>query len=109
MYMGSFTFRLVHCGSMVSTLVLSSETECPVALQWSPTPVGMVRLVCSLKRFPNGRLVSPMYTIECRFKCFTSIHLPFSTVMRTPGHYFSTNADRILYICAGISTRLIPS
>ena len=60
--MASFTFLLVHCGSLVSTLVLSSETECPVALQWSPTPVGMVRLVCSLKRFPNGRLVSPMYT-----------------------------------------------
>ena len=44
MYMASFTFLLVHCGSLVSTLVLSSETECPVALQWSPTPVGMVRL-----------------------------------------------------------------
>ena len=42
--MASFTFLLVHCGSLVSTLVLSSETECPVALQWSPTPVGMVRL-----------------------------------------------------------------
>ena len=53
---------IVHCGSLVSTLVLSSETECPVALQWSPTPVGMVRLVYSLKRFPSGRLVSPMYT-----------------------------------------------
>ena len=26
MYMASFTFFLVHCGSMVSTLVLSSET-----------------------------------------------------------------------------------
>ena len=60
--MASFTFILVHCGSLVSTLVLSSETECPVALQWSPTPVGMVRLVCSLKRFPSGHLVSPMYT-----------------------------------------------
>ena len=45
MYMASFTFLLVHCGSLVSTLVLSSETECPVALQWSPTPVGVVRLV----------------------------------------------------------------
>ena len=62
MYVASFTFLLVHCGSLVSTFVLSSETECPVALQWSPTPVGMVRLVCSLKRFPSGRLVSPMYT-----------------------------------------------
>ena len=60
MYMASFNFLLVHCGSLVSTLVLSSETECPVALQWSPTPVGMVRLVCSLKRFPSGRLVSTM-------------------------------------------------
>ena len=60
-YMASFTFLLVHCGSLVSILVLSSETECPVALQWSPTPVGMVRLACSLKSFPSGRLVSPMY------------------------------------------------
>ena len=60
--MASFTFLLVHCGSLVSTLVLSSETECPLSLQWSPTPVGMVRLVCSLERFPSGRLVSPMYT-----------------------------------------------
>ena len=32
----SFTFRLVHCGSLVNTLVLLSETECPLALQWSP-------------------------------------------------------------------------
>ena len=39
MYMASFTFLLVHCGSLVSTLVLSSETECPVALQWSPTMI----------------------------------------------------------------------
>ena len=61
MYMASFTFLLVHCDSLVSTLVLSSETECPVALQWSPTPVAIVRLVCSLKRFPTGHLVSPMY------------------------------------------------
>ena len=59
----SVTFLLVYCGSLVSTLVLSSETECPLAMQWSPTPVGMVRLVCSLKkRFPSGRLVSPIYT-----------------------------------------------
>ena len=62
MYMASFSFHLVHCGSLVSTLVLSSETECTVALQWSPTPVGMVRLVCSLKRFPSGSFVSPIYT-----------------------------------------------
>ena len=31
MYIASFTFLLVHCGSLVSTLVLVSETECPVA------------------------------------------------------------------------------
>ena len=67
MYMASFTFLLVHCGSLVSTLVLLSETECPVALQWSPKPVGMVRLVC-LKRFPSGRLVSPMYTCATDLK-----------------------------------------
>ena len=54
MYMASYTFLLVHCGSQVSTLVLSSETGCPVALQWSPTPVGMVRLVCSLSVFQVG-------------------------------------------------------
>ena len=29
MYTASFTFLLVHCGYLVSTLVLSSETECP--------------------------------------------------------------------------------
>ena len=52
MYTTSFTFILVNCGSLVSTLVLLSETECPVASQWSPTPVGMDRLVCSLKLFP---------------------------------------------------------
>ena len=44
----SVTFLFVHCGSLVSTLVLLTETECPVAVQWSPTPVGMVRLACSL-------------------------------------------------------------
>ena len=38
-WMASFTFLLVHCGSLVSTLVLSSETECPVALQWSTTSI----------------------------------------------------------------------
>ena len=27
--MASFIFLLIHCGSLVSTLVLSSETECP--------------------------------------------------------------------------------
>ena len=39
--MASFTFLLVHYGTLVSTFVLSRETECPVALQWSPTPVGI--------------------------------------------------------------------
>ena len=33
----SFTFLLGHCGSLVSMLVLLSETECPVTLQWSCT------------------------------------------------------------------------
>ena len=61
-YIAFFTFRLVHCGSLVSTLVLLSESECPLAMQWSPTPVGMVRLVCSLMGFPSGRLVSPLCT-----------------------------------------------
>ena len=42
---------------MALWLVLLSETECPAAFQWSPTPVGMVRLVCSLKRFPSGHLL----------------------------------------------------
>ena len=61
MHIASFTFLFVNCGSRVSTLVLSSETENPVALQWSTTSLGMVRLARSLKRFPSGRLVSPMY------------------------------------------------
>ena len=42
--MASFTFLLVNCGSPVSSFVLSSETECPVALHWPPTLVGMIRL-----------------------------------------------------------------
>ena len=64
MYMASFTFLLVHCGSLVSTLVLSSETECPVALQWSPTPVGMVRLVCSLTRMPKDVWFHPCTRVQ---------------------------------------------
>ena len=82
-YMASFTFLLVQCGSLISTLVLSSETECPVALQWSPTPVGMVRLVCSLKRFPSGRLVSPMYTRawSCMVACYL-VYDPTLLVLR---------------------------
>ena len=55
-FIASFTFLLVHCGSLVSTLVLLSVTECSVAFQWSPIPVGMVRLVCSLNRFPSREL-----------------------------------------------------
>ena len=35
----SFTFLLVLCGSLVSTLLLSIDTEGPAALRWSPTPV----------------------------------------------------------------------
>ena len=57
-----FTFLLVDCSSLVGTLVWSSETKCPVAIPWSPTLVGVVRLTCSLKRFPSGRLVSTIYT-----------------------------------------------
>ena len=34
--------------SQVSTLVFFMDTECPVARQWSPTPVGLSRFVCSL-------------------------------------------------------------
>ena len=37
MFMASFTFLLVHSGSLVSNLAFASETECPVALQWKET------------------------------------------------------------------------
>ena len=33
--------------SFAGTAQEASETGCPVALQWSPTPVGVVRLVWS--------------------------------------------------------------
>ena len=47
-YMASFTFLLCQLDSRVSTLVFFMDTECPVARQWSPTPVGLSRFVCSL-------------------------------------------------------------
>ena len=47
-HMASFTCLLSQLNSRVSTLVLSKDTECPVARQWSPTPVGLSRFVCSL-------------------------------------------------------------
>ena len=60
----------VHCCKWLPSLFFWSTVALWLAL-WcyqvkpsarSQTPVGMVRLVCSLKRFPSGRLVSPMYT-----------------------------------------------
>ena len=47
-YMASFTFLLCQLDSRVSTLVFFMDTECPVARQYSPTPVGLSRFVCSL-------------------------------------------------------------
>ena len=41
--------------------MLPMDTECPVAWQWSPTPVGLSRFVCSLNLCLGGLLVSPMY------------------------------------------------
>ena len=46
--MASFSFLLCQLDSQVSTLVSFMDTECPVARQWSPTPVGLSRFVCSL-------------------------------------------------------------
>ena len=45
---GSFTFLLRQLDSWLSTLGLSMDTECPVAQQWFPTPVGLSRFVSSL-------------------------------------------------------------
>ena len=36
------------------------DTECSVVCQWSPTPVGLPRFVCSLNLWLNGLLLSPM-------------------------------------------------
>ena len=46
--LASFTFLLCQLDYWVSTLVLSMDTEWPVAQQWSPTPVGLSRFMCSL-------------------------------------------------------------
>ena len=43
--MASFTFFLWQFDYRVSTLVLSTDTDCPVAQQWSPIPVGLSRFV----------------------------------------------------------------
>ena len=47
-YVASFTFLLCQLDSQVSTLVFFMDSECPVARQWSPIPVGLSRFVCSL-------------------------------------------------------------
>ena len=39
MYMASFTFLLCQLVSRVSICVFFNDTECPMAQQWSPTPV----------------------------------------------------------------------
>ena len=44
-HIASFTFLMCQLDSRVSTLVLSMDTKCPVARQWSPTPVGLSRFV----------------------------------------------------------------
>ena len=60
-YMATFTFLLCQLDSCVSTLGFFVDTECPVARQWSPTPVGLSRFVCSLNLRLSAFLVSPMY------------------------------------------------
>ena len=59
--MASLTLRLCHSCSLLSTLMFFLDTECPVAKQCSPTPVGLSRFRCSLNRTPRGLLDSPMY------------------------------------------------
>ena len=61
MYMDSFTFLLCQLDSQVSILVFFNDTECPVARQWSPTPVGLSRFVCSLNLWLSVLLVSPSF------------------------------------------------
>ena len=58
MYMASFTFLLCQLDSRVSTLVFFMDTECPVAQQWSPTPIGLSRFVCSLNLWLSVLLVA---------------------------------------------------
>ena len=41
---------LCQLDSRVSISVFFMDTECPVARQWSPTPVGLSRFVCSLNQ-----------------------------------------------------------
>ena len=48
-YIASFTFLLCQLDSRVSiSSMFFMDTECPVARQWSPTPVSLSRFVCSL-------------------------------------------------------------
>ena len=56
----ALTFLLYQLDYRVSTLVLSMDAECPVARQWSPTPAGLSRVVCSLNIWLSVLLVSPM-------------------------------------------------
>ena len=60
-YIVSFTFLLCQLDSRVSTFVFFNDIECPVAQQWSPTPVGLSRFVCPLNPWLSVLLVSPMY------------------------------------------------
>ena len=57
---------LFSCASWIhgSVFLCSSffnDTEWAVAWQWSPTPVGLSRFVCSLNLWPSVLLVLPMY------------------------------------------------
>ena len=54
-------FLLCQLDSRVSTLVFFMDTDGPMTRQWSPTPVGLSRFVCSLNLWLSVLLVSSMY------------------------------------------------
>ena len=62
--MASFTLRFNQSCSLSRTLKLSMETLWPVALQWSPTPVGLFSLQCSLESNAEGSLRLPNVGVE---------------------------------------------
>ena len=49
------------------------DTERPVVWQWSPTPVGLSRFVCSMNLWLNGLLLSPMYVWLLSFSHLTGV------------------------------------
>ena len=62
MLMAFLTLHLCHSCSLPSTLILFTDTECPVIKQCSPTPVGLSKFRCSLNLTPPSIWVKPQAT-----------------------------------------------